>query len=1260
MTKHRLMLSAAAAALLATPFAGRAVSAATEISNTVNTTQTTATTGDLTIDSNGGISVRQLGPAVIINSSNFVINSGSISNTGNDGAIGYEIDTSGGDLTPSASGLANIGGVDLSGNGSGKTGVLVHGGHTYFGGINLLPVITTVGTTTNSGSTFIVQGDNGYIFALAQDTTVGGNILLGGTMSLIPAKNSQQSGATAIEIDGTVNGNVVVPAGSTLSVEGSQSRGIAILGTINACAPGAGAGCTVGNDFGNFTNSGSINVTGTTTPNSKGNNIESGSAVTIANSIAGGFLNNGPSTSNGATVSASIIGNGDVSSTIFSPAVLIDPSRSITSTNGSVLGPVIIGPVNPKNDSVDPGYAVINRGTIVGQPIDGNISSVGFAIQGSSATNFTYLSSMSAADYLTAHPGATTAQGVGASGTLNLARVGFLNTGSIQANSFTNQATTSSTVTATAFYIGAFTTVPRFVVAGEAISANSFTQGTIAAGVSGLGGGIATAVNIGAQATVPQIDVLAHGAITAQIGTLTVSPDANAANAASPFTEAAIAIQDVSGSVKFINNAGRISARTTVLTPSAAAAPYIINVTRAIDLSGGNTGGTTINNSALIEGDVLFNSGGGNNRLYVGNVGDTTGTGLGDNTGNANAAITLVNGGAFTNTPNLYATVAGRITSNPSGLHPVADVNLIDFGSGIGNKLDVGGFGYVNSVIKAAPGGVDVQVENNGQLFVSSSAAVPTLNANNFIVRTGGTLGLTITQQNNNTVTPVIQAQTSATLEANSKVGLQFGSFLSSGSTAASLNSPTVQTITLIKTPVLNANQVTVIDAINATLKTQVPFLFESPANPDEPTSVAPTPLTLGTAPGGFQTLNLSLLPRSPGLKNADGTAGLGLTGDAYALFPNIVAALGNDPRLGAAIANNLSVYKINGQPSSGLNITASQQKSQQVFSQFAPDASGGTRQVLIMITDQASGPVAARQRVLRSYAKETGELTLWGEEFYANINNKGRVNADGSITAYKDHGFGFVLGMDAGSAGGGWYGGALSYYSGDVTQSLPRSSKTNEQWYMLTGYTDWHGRHVFLDTTASVGYGTLKGYRDIVIGDEAREAAGKRAGLLGAFGATGGVNLDYGLLQILPHVSFDGLISREEGYTENGGGDGFNLQVAPNYANSFRVALGSDFRGNFHVLGANFTPDLRLAYRYDLVSSPTKLRAGFASTGGLATTGNAFTYVGPDPDTGNAVVGAGISAGTDTWHLGVHYDWVRGNHGSTTQVGTITLLGRI
>ena len=65
-------------------------------------------------------------------------------------------------------------------------------------------------------------------------------------------------------------------------------------------------------------------------------------------------------------------------------------------------------------------------------------------------------------------------------------------------------------------------------------------------------------------------------------------------------------------------------------------------------------------------------------------------------------------------------------------------------------------------------------------------------------------------------------------------------------------------------------------------------------------------------------------------------------------------------------------------------------------------------------------------------------------------------------------------------------------------------------------------------------------------------------------------------------------------------------------------------------------------------------------NTGGTSTVNNLMTFVGPDPDTGNLLGGLGLNFGTDTWHLGVHYDYLRGNNGSVSQVGTFTLLGRI
>ena len=415
----------------------------------------------------------------------------------------------------------------------------------------------------------------------------------------------------------------------------------------------------------------------------------------------------------------------------------------------------------------------------------------------------------------------------------------------------------------------------------------------------------------------------------------------------------------------------------------------------------------------------------------------------------------------------------------------------------------------------------------------------------------------------------MVQANSANLSGAN--LALQFGTYISSGFTAASTASPTTQTITLIRAPVITD---TTIAAQNALLGQNTPFLFETPAESGV------TPLSINNDASGQQTLLLHLLPRSTGAKNADGSPGLNLSGDARNEFPFAAAALATDNELGATIATSLTVYNTPGVPGSGINVAASQQQAQQVFSQFAPDVSGGTREIAIMLTDQASGPVAARQRLLRSYANEPGDITLWGEEFTGQITNKGRVSADGTLTSYKDHGFGFALGVDGGSPRNGWYGGAFTFYTGDVTQQLPRATRTNTQWYMLTGYTDWRGKHVFLDTQISAAYGNFSETRSLNVGGLFREATSKRPGAMLALGANTGAMLHYSGIEVDPHISLDGMTLREEGYQEANGGPGLNLDVAPYFASSLRTALGADIKTKITIWDFDLTPEARLGYR--------------------------------------------------------------------------------
>src|SRR5581483_6574972 len=107
LTKHRLMLSAATAALFAGALFGRAV-ADTDITTATKTALSTSTAGNITIESTGSVAVQAAGPAITINSNAGLNNAGIISNSDTSSALGVLIDTSGGNIVESGPGLLNL------------------------------------------------------------------------------------------------------------------------------------------------------------------------------------------------------------------------------------------------------------------------------------------------------------------------------------------------------------------------------------------------------------------------------------------------------------------------------------------------------------------------------------------------------------------------------------------------------------------------------------------------------------------------------------------------------------------------------------------------------------------------------------------------------------------------------------------------------------------------------------------------------------------------------------------------------------------------------------------------------------------------------------------------------------------------------------------------------------------------------------------------------------------------------------------------
>lgn len=767
---------------------------------------------------------------------------------------------------------------------------------------------------------------------------------------------------------------------------------------------------------------------------------------------------------------------------------------------------------------------------------------------------------------------------------------GIFNSGQISASATSANTATAADVSAVALSLEAYSVVPRITVSGETVSTTNPTLGQIVATITGSKGGVAKAITIAANAQMPELNVVKGGKILATA----LTSDSSITNLG------AFAVQDLSDTLRSINTAGTIGASITTLNSGS-------QIGRAIDLSLSAGNNIVINNSGSILGDVYMGQAGNNHRLFVGNVGTVgtnTTTGFGSGLGAANSAT------GVTNAPTGTGTVNG----------PALVVGTIDFGIGgtssAPNILHVGGSATVlGKIFSRGAGVLDVRVDGNGTLIVANTQE--TLRTRDLNIN-GGELDLSVSQGTLTTV-PIITSTGTATIGVGSNIGLSFGGFISSSTP----NSPTQQTFTLIDA--IGVNPIAVlpsqIAAFNATLSTKIPFLFQATT----------TPLTLASA---NHQLLLTLTPKAPGAGAA--ATNLNLSGSALTLFPYTNAALVNDAQLGSALINGVT----------------SQSTAQAAYAQFAPDVSGGVREVAIDLTDQATGQVAARQRTLRQFGDQSGDLTLWGNEFAQSFNLKGV--SGGSLTSYKDRGFGFVLGMDGGSKQNGWYGAALTFYTGDVAGVAPLTSKTNTQWYMFTGYTDWKGRHLFLDTQVSVGYGNLLGRRFVTLGGITRTAEGKRRALLGALGATMGATMKYAGFSFVPHISLDGMTMREEKYTETGGGNGLNLDVGSYYATSLRTFVGTDFFRDINLGSFSLRPEVRFGYRFDFLNNPVKLETQFVSTG------VPFTLTGPNSGRGAALAGFSLGASSETWSLGLNYDWLRGEHGSTTQVGTISLLGRI
>jgi uncharacterized protein with beta-barrel porin domain len=503
------------------------------------------TPADVTITSTGSVAVTT-GTAVTLDSSNALVNSGSITTVDADNTTGVLIS---GANTGSLSNIGTIGltetaptdGITAGGDiaqGTGRTGILISGASPFIGNIE-----------NNASGIINVQGQNSSGIRLDASSSVTGDILQSGTLS-VSGENS-----AGINLAGTVIGNLALTG--PVSAVGENSVGVDVSGDLSGTLSTTDSITTTAY----FTSTGQAIVSRpflVTRDDIAENGIvdQAGSAISVSANIGNGILLGQTvveSTDDTTGITTSVVtASSNISMIGSAPAILIDG-------NGT---PIAIGRVAqitaPANADYDAElqYAFVNQGALSANGILDDINATAFSLADASLED------------------------------------GLNNSGSMTANVFRSgidPAATTATNDAHA----------RVIVIGG---------GGIADHINNTGSIVATAQEATDSIYADPDNVLAANQIFATAievdagGTLNSLTNISAINAILIARDGtAVAVRDASGTLTQLSNSGTIGAFGTSSDVTGAQATNLSLI--AIDVSA-NTSGFTLDQTAFTDPDT--------------------------------------------------------------------------------------------------------------------------------------------------------------------------------------------------------------------------------------------------------------------------------------------------------------------------------------------------------------------------------------------------------------------------------------------------------------------------------------------------------------------------------------------------------------------------------------------------------------------------------------------------------------------------------
>jgi outer membrane autotransporter protein len=292
------------------------------------------------------------------------------------------------------------------------------------------------------------------------------------------------------------------------------------------------------------------------------------------------------------------------------------------------------------------------------------------------------------------------------------------------------------------------------------------------------------------------------------------------------------------------------------------------------------------------------------------------------------------------------------------------------------------------------------------------------------------------------------------------------------------------------------------------------------------------------------------------------------------------------------------------------------------IYQQLLPDHSGGP------LLSLASGVDAVTRALTgRNASARPGETSAWVQEinFYA---DKDKTDSYG----FRSEGFGVAGGVERGT-GLGAMGVSVAFTSSDLEDPEAEAEEVLSASLLELGlYWRAQGQYWTTWARAAAGYASFTSERRFVGAGLNLSNESDWNGF--TLAAAGGLSYEreFGRFTIRPEAYAEFFSLSEDGHVEDGGGDGFDLEIDDREGHMFSATAAINFGMK---MGQNdwLRPEVRVGWRQNLSVDPGETIARFRSGGGD------FTLTPGTIEGGGPIVGFRLNVGNELGMLSVSAD---------------------